>query len=315
MFNAKKRTAMKYIDRQREKVIALRDNLFDDPGQGVFMGKEREFVLSNPAKNLWKDIHDEAVKYFADNKVSWWKSPNGPSGHLLSSQVACVNHLFPISQSQELATAVLKNVDPTFKKALKVDERFVEFEKVGQELLGKERTLSRGANSTSIDAMMLGEKNDGTKILVLIEWKYTENYADTSILFSKSGTSRLENYRELLEASNCPVKCDNLEALFYEPFYQLMRQTLLGSTMTERKEYGTTDWLHLHIVPPANKELKERVTSPLLSGKTMEEAWKKVLRQPEKYKVIPPEDFLSPLSENSATKELANYLDNRYWKN
>ncbi len=315
MFNAKKRTDMKYIDRQREKVIALRDNLFDDPGKGIFMGKEREFVLSNPAKNLWKEIHDEAVKYFADNKVSWWKSSSGPSGHLLSSQVACVNHLFPISQRQELATAVLKNVDPTFKKALKVDEGFVEFEKVGRELLGKERTLSRGANSTSIDAMMLGEKNDGSKILVLIEWKYTENYADTSILVSKSGTSRLENYRELLEASNCPIKCENLEAMFYEPFYQLMRQTLLGSTMTERKEYETTDWLHLHIVPPANKELKERVTSPLLTGETMEEAWKKVLRQPEKYKVISPEDFLSPLCESSATKDLADYLDERYWKN
>lgn len=306
---------MKYIDRQREKVVALRDKLFDDPGNGVFMGKEREFVLSDASRNLWKEIHDEAVDYFDRNKVSWWKSPSGPSGHLLSSQVACVNHLFPIRQSEQLATEVLKKVDPSFKRALKVDDGFVEFEMVGKELLGKERTLSRGANSTSIDAMMVGEKNDGTIILVLIEWKYTESYTDNSILYSASGTSRLENYRELLEAPNCPVVCENLEALFYEPFYQLMRQTLLGWTMTQRKEYGTSDWLHLHIVPPTNKELKDRVTSPTLKGNTMETAWKGVLRQPERYNVIPPEDFLSPLQNTSATKELAAYLNERYWKN
>ena len=41
---------MKYVDRQREKVIALRDILFDDPVNGVFIGKERKSVLSTSEK-------------------------------------------------------------------------------------------------------------------------------------------------------------------------------------------------------------------------------------------------------------------------
>lgn len=305
---------MKYIEKQRQKAIEIRDEFFKDPGQGIFMGKEREFVLSDPKTNLWKGIGEDAMDYFKRNCIGWWKSTDEPTGHLLSSQIACVNHLYPIRQRQDLADSILKQIDPNFKRALVVDDGFVEFEKVGQQVLGKERALTRGANSTSIDALMLGEKNDGQKILILIEWKYTEHYSNNSLLISKSGTSRLDNYKDLLEADNCPIQYDNFEDLFYEPFYQLMRQTLLGLTMTKRKEYDTVDWLHLHIIPTENKELKNNVTSPRLTGDTMEIAWKNVLRQPDKYKVIDPKDFLNPIRQCTDTNSIMTYLENRYWK-
>jgi len=305
---------MKYIEQQRQKAIEIRDQFFKDPGQGIFMGQEREFVLSDRKANLWKGIEKDAIEYFARNGIGWWKSTDKPTGHLLSSQIACVNHLYPIRHRQDLANTILKQIDPSFKQALVVDDGFVEFEKVGQQVLGKERALTRGANSTSIDAMMLGEKNDGKKVLILIEWKYTEHYTNSSLLVAKSGTSRLDNYKALLEAENCPIQCANLEDLFYEPFYQLMRQTLLGWTMTKRMEYNTTDWLHLHIIPSENKELKEYVTSPGLAGNTMEAAWKNVLRQPDKYIVIDPADFLHPIRQCADTKSITSYLEQRYWK-
>ena len=120
--------------------------------------------------------------------------------------------------------------------------------------------------------------------------------------------------KELLERPDCPIKTADFKDLFYEPYYQLMRQTLLGWTMTENKEYGAVDWLHLHIIPKENKELRERITSKNLQGKTLEESWKLQLKNPEKYIVISPEKFLEPITDLQDTKSLIDYLTNRYWK-
>jgi hypothetical protein len=118
----------------------------------------------------------------------------------------------------------------------------------------------------------------------------------------------------LLERPDCPIKTTDFKDLFYEPYYQLMRQTLLGWTMTENKEYGAVDWLHLHIIPKENKELRERITSKNLQGKTLEESWKLQLKNPEKYIMISPEKFLEPITDLQDTKSLIDYLTNRYWK-
>lgn len=165
-----------------------------------------------------------------------------------------------------------------------------------------------------IDSFMLGKKYNGDKVLILIEWKYTESYPPKSLLFSDSGKNRFEVYQELLENPDCPIKTADSSDLFYEPYYQLMRQTLLGWTMTENNEYGAVDWLHLHIIPEENKELRERITSKNLEGKTLEESWKLQLKSPEKYIVISPDQFLQPITGLPDTKSLIDYLTNRYWK-
>ncbi len=36
---------MSFLETQRQKAIRLRDNIFKDPGGGVFKKSEREFVL------------------------------------------------------------------------------------------------------------------------------------------------------------------------------------------------------------------------------------------------------------------------------
>ena len=180
--------------------------------------------------------------------------------------------------------------------------------------MGKELSTQRGANSTSIDSFMIGKKHNGDKVLILIEWKYTESYSPNSLLISDSGKNRFEVYQELLERPDSPIKTADFKDLFYEPYYQLMRQTLLGWTMIENKEYGAVDWLHLHIIPNENKELRERITSKNLQGKTLEESWKLQLKNPEKYIVISPEKFLEPIADLQDTKSLIDYLTNRYWK-
>ena len=86
---------MTYRERERKKAISIRDSMFKDPGNGVFLGKKRDFVLNEPALNLWEGIREDAKEYFKRNKIPWWKGDQDePTGHLLSSQVACLNHLY-----------------------------------------------------------------------------------------------------------------------------------------------------------------------------------------------------------------------------
>jgi len=104
------------------------------------------------------------------------------------------------------------------------------------------------------------------------------------------------------------------ESLYYEPFYQLMRQTLLGWKMAQAGEYQCDEYIHVHVIPENNVELRERVTSPRLKGDTMSEAWKSVLREPGRYKVISPEEFMKPAFTCPDTQSIKSYLQKRYWR-
>jgi hypothetical protein len=120
---------MSFQERERQRLIAARDRLFNDPGLGLFSGKAREFVLREPAANLWEGIRADAVEYFARNNICWWGAQSdGPTGHMLSSQVACVNHLYLLRQRPDLARAVLTAIDPDVTGAEIVDDGYVEFE-------------------------------------------------------------------------------------------------------------------------------------------------------------------------------------------
>jgi hypothetical protein len=306
---------MNYREDERQRAIQLRDELFRDPGDGFYKNIKRDFVLSKPDLNIWTGIREDAIDYYKKYKISWWDSGDEPTGHLLSSQIACLNHLYFLRQREDAATLILRNINHKIQKALIIDTGFVEFEKVGSKKLGGEKHLTRGANCTSIDALMLGEDIYGKRILFLIEWKYTETYSSESKLKGVSGERRLKAYKELLSADNCPIAIENHEHLYYEPFYQLMRQTLLGCEMVKRNEYNASDWIHIHVIPDKNKELKSNVTSPRLknNGNNIEEAWKSVLKEPDKYISIDPKKLLLPISDCPDTKSLLLYLEKRYW--
>ena len=301
---------MSYREDQRKKVIAIRDEVFSDPGGGVFKKAPREFVLQEPVLNLWSEIREDVSDYFGRNQIVWWgDGGNYPSGHLLSSQIACLNHLFFMHQRKDVATAVLKAVHSEVVEAVGMDDGFVEFEVVGAENYLGEKSHSRGANATSIDAVMVGKKADGHNVLAMIEWKYTEDYRPNN----KYIPARANIYDRLLAEPDCPIQVERFESLYFEPFYQLMRQTLLGWKMVQAGEYGCDEFIHLHVIPAANKELKMRVTSPGLEGDSMSEAWNNALLDPAQYQVISPEEFLAPGKTCQDTTEILSYLERRYW--
>ncbi|OEU80443.1 MAG: hypothetical protein BA865_04050 [Desulfobacterales bacterium S5133MH4] len=59
------------------------------------------------------------MDYFERNHITWWMGDkkNEPTGHLLSSQVACINHLYFARQRKDVATAILKSVDSSSLKS------------------------------------------------------------------------------------------------------------------------------------------------------------------------------------------------------
>ena len=316
---------MTYRDEQREKAIQLIDEGFfdDDPGNGYFNGRQYKFILQNAKLGLWCDIRKEVLAYFTENKIPWWESTiECPTGHLLSSQIACVNHLYCFRHKRELATALLKNIDSRIVSAEKItypdiDSGYMVFEIVGKENYLNEVQHTRGANATSVDAFMVGKKSNGKNILILIEWKYTEYYSSSDFKY-KPAHDKI--YKPLLDRFDSPVlvRMDvkkPFEFLYYEPYFQLMRQTLLGWQMAKAGEYNCDEYIHLHVVPKQNKELRLRNTSPDLreKGNDLRIVWKSILQEPFRYIMIDHEELMEPLKTEKDSYPFLNYLRKRYW--
>jgi hypothetical protein len=316
---------MSYRNDQKKWAQDLLPDFLRAEGNGEIRGKSYPFVLKKTLLNLWDGIREDAISYFKENGIPWWEGTNdGPTGHLVSSQVACINHLFSLRQRKDLATAVLRQIDKDIISAERLDDGFVEFEVIGKKNYLGELQHTRGANSTSIDAVMLGRKAK-KNILISIEWKYTENYTG-ECLYKEP---RYKIYNPLLDEPNSPIDSEiakgdkpdeYYKALYYEPFYQLMRQTLLSCKMVDVNEYGADDYIHLHIVPDENIEMLEGITSNDIQGfkdgdhLDMETAWMAVLKDRAKYKRISPKDFFEPLKEEKDVKSLLQYLEKRYWQ-
>ena len=227
---------------------------------------------------------------------------------MLSSQIACVNHLYHLRQRKDLATAVLKQIDNEVTEAVIVDDGYVEFEFIGYKNYLGEKSWTRGANCTSIDAVMVGKNGSGKSKFFLIEWKYTEFYS----LEDKYIPQRYKVYDKLITDNNSPFREIPVRAFYYEPFYQLMRQTLLGWKLAENSDHKR-DYINVHIIPKENKELLKNITSPHLEGYDITEAWRHTLKNPEKYLSVTPEYFLSPCLKIVDSQSLLSYLEKRYW--
>lgn len=312
---------MRYREKERTKIENIRDAFFKDTGGGYFNNKPRAFVLKSPEKNLWYQIRLDAIKYFKNNSIVWWPGGDMPSGHLLSSQIACVNHLFFLRDDKVAALTFLQNINENFVDVCAdFEDGYIGFEVVsigsylGEVPEGKKQT--RGANCTSVDAMMTGVLLNGKKIQVLIEWKYTEFYNNDCKANGNSGLTRQSRYNSLIQAKDSPIECKiPIENLYYEPFYQIMRQTLLAWQMVKHKknELQADDWLHIDVVPETNLHLRYHVTAPDMLQSSTEDAWKDLLKEPQKYLMLNQQELLKPFLFNKKYSSLINYLNKRYW--
>jgi Restriction Endonuclease associating with ARP/Domain of unknown function (DUF3470) len=137
--------------------------------------------------------------------------------------------MYLLRQRPDLAKAVLRAIDPEVVEAEIVDDGYVEFEFIGARQYLTERASSRGANCTSVDAFMIGRTAHDARRAFLMEWKYTEAYRRED----KYIPERARVYDDLVTAEDSPFKQVEPRALYFEPFYQMMRQTLLGWQISE----------------------------------------------------------------------------------
>lgn len=284
----------------------------NDMGGGLFKGKPRSFVLQDGKNNLYPDIRADALNYFRQNKVAWWGG-YGPTGHILSSQIACLNHLFPIRQDKKKVLNLLRTVSNDFVDVFPIVENmqgYIQFEAVGGDVnFLNEGNNTRGSNCTSVDALIYALHKNGKRFLIPIEWKYVEAYGNIDKSIGEKGETRKARYVSLIKNSNY-LNSNTLSCSWYEPFYQLMRQTLWAEQVIKNKVEGieAEDYLHLHIIPEGNNELINKKYP--CSGKGMVDTWKGCLRNPDKYMVVSP-SRLYGLQE--ADTDIYKYLQHRYW--
>lgn len=256
--------------------------------------------------------------YFLRNNIKWHDAISKmPSNHLCDSQVCCANFLFPLADNPTALAALLRPIFPNLAKMLPIEDGlYVAFEWIGNEnylgeKISKNRKRTRGANFTSADAAVLFQCTDERKQLVLIEWKYTESYSPTALHTAKSGADRRQIYAHLFEKEDCPLDkmvLQNFDHLFYEPFYQFMRQQFLAHELEKAREQDADLVSLLHISPARNTDFR-RVTSSAFQtlGNTATSAWQKLVHTPGKFIAVHTEDLFGSF-------DVDKYLELTSWK-
>lgn len=275
------------------------------------------------AENLYEGIRAPALAYFAAKRIPWHGGQDGlPSNHLCSSQVACVNSLFPFVDQPAALADLLRPLFPTLDTMLPIeDDGYVAFEWIGaRNYLGErgKETRTRGANTTSADAAVRFRHIDGRIQVVLIEWKYTESYSEASCVIANSGTDRTAIYRHLYERDDFPLDkslLPSFEALFHEPFYQLFRQQCLAHEMEKARELDADIVSLLHIAPAQNVAF-QRVTSPALRplGERVTDIWSGLVREPGRFQSVAMECLFDRglWSENNKLVNWSKFAKQRY---
>jgi hypothetical protein len=301
---------------------------------GIYRGRPRPFCLpaDRAEENVYFGIREPALDCFAGHHIKWHdghkpenESVGKPSNHLCDSQVCCVNFLFPFADKPDALAELLHPIFPTVRKMMPMEGsgQYVSSEWIGErnylgEKVSRNGKRTRGANFTSADAAAMFECLDGTRQIVLIEWKYTESYSPVDMQIAGSGTDRTAIYRHLYAADDFPLRKELLPdfgSLFYEPFYQLLRQQMLANEMEKAHELGADRVSLLHITPRHNADFP-RVTSPKLAhlGPTVIDVWRRLVKEPNGFASVSTETLFGcfPVQKFPETAAWWQYITARY---
>jgi hypothetical protein len=191
-----------------------------------------------------------------------------------------------------------------------------------------EKGGSRGQNKTSVDAFIICEI-EGKNTQIFIEWKFTEKYTSGKVLHNfggLKGVERIRRYSSILakqRKENFPFKFQEEDSIgiqdfSYEPFYQLLRMTLLAKETTPAKIANIVieNYIILHLVHSDNNELltikpeQLKYCPGIYSNKSRDfhELWISLLNETEK-------KHFKYGYWNKALKQLndtTNYFEGRY---
>ncbi len=287
---------------------------------GVVEGPLYDFCLpaEYAACSLLPEVRAMALSLFTELGIPWHAGVgDGPSNHLLDSQVQCVNALGQMVRDPDRLQRAFAHVLGT-SEVLEVEPgRFLTFEYIGgtdyfNEARAGQRV--RGAHCTSVDAAFLHRTGDGVVELVLLEWKYTESYRLRVPNSAKDAVHR-RRYQAALTAPDGPVRDDLLDIvdLLDEPFYQLMRQQLLAHELEKDRVHGADRVRVAHVLPAANTAYQQSMHRPAQRdlGASVAEVWAGLLRRPDRFLSLDSALFCDP---RITSKEYAErYGDRLAW--
>lgn len=322
-----------YKERETERLIKLIESgdgntFYGAKGGGLYNYKGKlvpEGHILEKGKedlNLWEGIRKDAVSYFKDNDIQWWSG--AITGNTCSSQISCINHLFPFRQDKAAVLQIISSISDNFVDVLKIETDkepfgYIQFEGIS---CGQGNNLNekgkRGKDITSIDALIYAIDKASKKWILPIEWKYTESpkSSDYSIEDGDGnpqgseikGKERLSRYSDLIKSSQALKAIEQIRGSIYfkGEFYQLMRQTLWAERMIAAKsteKIKADDFICINVIPKGNTEMCEKRT-----------AWTENLKEggQDRFKIISPNDLLKNVTD-AKYNELKKYLAVRYW--
>lgn len=271
---------------------------------------EVDYCLSKEfaAYNLLPEVRQPALRLFKELGIAWHQGvAGGPSSHLRSSQVQCVNALGQMmAEPERIIRAfgeVLDIADVRDFGAIDSSEtgRYLTFEFIGATDYfgeGGKGKRTRGSHSTSVDAAFAYTNNAGVDELALVEWKFTENYPSADSKAPAKEAERRRRYINALAAPDSPIDIADVEPadLFHEPIYQLVRQQLLARELELDPSVKAQVVRVVHVLSPENAAYARSYIAPGLRslGSTPAEVWTKLLRLPDRFVKVDPVTFLDP---------------------
>lgn len=190
-----------------------------------------------------------------------------------------------------------------------------------------ENSGGRGHNRTSVDAYVLA-LIDNKLTQIFIEWKFNESYSGKSKFIGDQGIERLRRYSSVMAnmRRNNPFNINDKSKLGlydfgYEPFYQLLRNTLLARATTPLpiNDYLIEDYRILHLTHSQNKKLnvireKHTIYTPGLQsevGKQIHDVWSNTILSPDE-RIHFYAGFWDKSLNNLSEGPLKDYLVERY---
>ncbi|KRF29468.1 AbiV family abortive infection protein [Phycicoccus sp. Soil802] len=304
---------MRFAQRHREHAKSWKSHTKALPDQaradapyvikdGSASGADRPFCLplAFAAHNLLPNVREQALALFAQLQIPWHAGVDeGPSNHLLSSQVQCVNALTSMVDDPNRVHLAFGDLLP-IAEVLEIEpERFLTFEFIGDTDYFNESPRGprrRGAHCTSVDAAFTYRTPAGEQELALVEWKFTETYGRRRPQPDQDRTRAARYGASLLDPAG-PVRSHLLPFvdLLQEPLYQLMRQQLLAYEL-ERDPSTLYDTVRvIHVSPAENAELRGSVHGRARKiGATVDLVWARLLVHHDRFVSVDSSRFLDP---------------------
>ena len=243
--------------------------------------------------------------------------------NLKSSQVACMNFLFPFYQDHFLAMKVFREMIP----GLDVVDA-IEFEYSGPieatKWLGEPLSGMRGQNRTSIDAALFWKDKNLQNHVTFIEWKYTEhNYGKCSAysggkpeekeicrslciaeeddpskycLLTSGKRHRSRRYWEHLESAGISFQAyqEVQGCPFRGPLYQLLRQHLLGTFLIKSHIVNQFEVVSMDFTNNISLRRVPKYLRLMANGTTYDviDLWNRLLVGNNKMRHIPVEELM-----------------------